>query len=240
MATSGSTDFNMTGQDIVTDALLEIGAISEEEAPTASQQQKALRRLNAMIKDWQTEGLYLWKLSEGSFTPTVQQASFDFGTGGDFATRAILIDGMRRRQSNTDVPLRQVSRAEYFNQADKTTDGIPTLFYYDPQILSGKLYIWPRVQTGLTNTLTLHFTYRSTIEDFDAGANDADFPQEWYEALVTNLAVRLAPSYGSNSLSPITLELARSSLNQMRGHSRGQQSVFAQPSRYGAMATSNQ
>ena len=39
-------------------------------------------------------------------------------------------------------------------------------------------------------------TVKLSIMDMDAAGNNPDFPQEWYEALETNLAVRLAEKLG--------------------------------------------
>ena len=38
--------------------------------------------------------------------------------------------------------------------------------------------------------------YQRPFEDFDASADEPDFPSEWFEALKFNLALRLAPEYG--------------------------------------------
>jgi hypothetical protein len=35
-----------------------------------------------------------------------------------------------------------------------------------------------------------------TIEDFDSGTDNPDFPQEWYLPLALNLAVLIAPKFG--------------------------------------------
>lgn len=60
MATSGSIDFNLTLEDIITDSLELLGVLGEGETPNADQITSAQRTLNMMLKHWQTRGTQLW------------------------------------------------------------------------------------------------------------------------------------------------------------------------------------
>ena len=61
MATSGSTNFTLNRDELIKDALLDIGAVSQDDTPSASIVNSASRKLNMMLKAWQTFGLQLWK-----------------------------------------------------------------------------------------------------------------------------------------------------------------------------------
>lgn len=98
-----------------------------------------------------------------------------------------------RRKDTNDIPIEVVSRKEYFDQPNKTSTGKVNLIYYDPQLTTGTLYIWP---TGSEVDDKIQFTTLLSIEDFDSASDDADFPQEWLLALKWSLASELGPEYG--------------------------------------------
>lgn len=60
MTTSGSINFSVSAQDIITDALEILGVLGEGQSPTADQYTSALRTLNMMTKFWQADGLNLF------------------------------------------------------------------------------------------------------------------------------------------------------------------------------------
>lgn len=98
-----------------------------------------------------------------------------------------------RNNSDIDRVLTKLAREDYFAIPNKTTTGVPSLFYYDSQLTSATLYLWPVPDSV---NLRLKATIQRTLEDMDAAANNPDFPQEWLLAIVYNLAVFLAPAYG--------------------------------------------
>jgi hypothetical protein len=225
--TSGSANYSLTRNDIIQEALELIGVLASEEAPAAADVLTADRSLNMMVKGWMSKGINLWRQTEGSLTATAGQASFTMGSGGDYTTaRPLRISSARVSVGGVETPLVEMSRQEYFDLPLKTTTGRPSAFYYDPQLSLGKIYLWPTVATGVT--ATLKFTYQRSLEDFDAAANEPDFPQEWLECLAYNLAARLAPKFGT-TVSPEVAAIAISSLEDLMGWDREPASVFFQP-----------
>ena len=94
---------------------------------------------------------------------------------------------------NTDLELLQISRMSYNRLNNKATTGRVNQIYYDPQIVSPKVYIWPTVDNE-ANYIKL-FVQR-TLEDQDDVGNSPDYPQEWYLPLAMNLASLLTSKYG--------------------------------------------
>jgi hypothetical protein len=227
MATSGSVNYSLTRNDIITEALELIGVLAGGETASAADVVTADRSLNMMVKGWQAKGINLWRQTEGSLSATAGQASFTMGTGGDYTTaRPLRITSARLSVSSIETPLQEMSRQEYFDLPNKTSSGRPTGYYYDPQLTLGKIYLWPTVATGVT--ATLKFSYQRTVEDFDAAANEPDFPQEWLECLAYNLAARLAPKFGT-TVGPEVAAIAIASLDDLMGWDREPASVFFQP-----------
>lgn len=93
MATSGSTDFNMTRNEIIQDAFLLIGVLGAEESLDASDQAIAARALNRMIKAWQAQGINIWRYQEGTlFFDTANQAKWTLSStsiGDDFSDSVV-------------------------------------------------------------------------------------------------------------------------------------------------------
>lgn len=98
----------------------------------------------------------------------------------------------RASGSNVDVPITIIERPDYFDQPNKTLGATVTMVYYDPQLVTGQLYVW---SAASVETDTIRFTFERPLEQFDALTNTADLPQEWLETLTYNLAYRLSPKY---------------------------------------------
>ncbi len=196
MATSGSTNFADSTEAIIKDALIYIGAGAPGESPDPDSYEYAERTLNRMIKAWQSKGYNLFRTKEGSITLVANQQSYTMGgTAPDFAERPLRIESVRFKDSSgTETPIvTEMSREEYFELPNKDSSGTTTNFYYDPQYPQGVLYVWPVLSSATTETL--EFTYQRPFEDFDSNADEPDFPQEWFRALVSNLGADLHPAF---------------------------------------------
>lgn len=193
MATSGSTDYNETKSSLIRDAYIGAGILDPEEGAVSSAQNAyASRVLNRMIKAWQAEGYNLWRRETDSFALVESVAEYQLGGSGTpaLAARPLRIVEARYRDANDrDLIMTELSRVDYFRLPDKAAEGTPTQFYYDPGRNQGTFYVWPVPNASTDNTVQI--TYDRSIEDFDTGANDADYPQEWYEVLVLGLQARL-------------------------------------------------
>lgn len=306
MATSGSSDYNRSGTQIIGFAAKQLQLVRSGGALSTNESADALESLELMIKTFQVDGVKLWistyarifpvvgqvsyslpganacnisELSETtldadeasgqtvlSVTSTTQGAGFTDGDtigivldGGsiqwttivssvadDTVTitaaltgaaasgnkvyaytnslgRPLRVDSCRRLNSGGfEVPMFTISRQEYDYLTNKTTSSNPVQVYYDPQLTTGKLYVWPTISTVSD---MLNITYRRSIEDFDTGANDPDFPQEWLEMLGYNLALRIAPMFGKQ-VDPLVIALANSTKESAMNWDQEEESVF--------------
>ena len=108
--------------------------------------------------------------------------------------RPIRVPRARRLQLSSliETPMRPFSRQEYWDLPNKTTNGTPTCFFYDPQLSSGEFYVWP---TPDDSANAVRLTWYRPLQDFTAVTETADIPQEWLSCLVWNLAAELAPGF---------------------------------------------
>lgn len=98
----------------------------------------------------------------------------------------------RRNLSFTDIPTTEWDRDEYFEQPDKTTQGIITKWYYSPQLERGRLYVW---QTADSNLALLPFTFIRPFNITTENQNAPDFPSEWFDLLSFGTADMLSAEY---------------------------------------------
>jgi hypothetical protein len=124
--------------------------------------------------------------------------------------------------NGSEIEMIDLSNQDYFALPNKGTTGTPTNFYYRPQVTTGQFYFWPL--PSATDYLA-KFTYYAEIGEFTSTADTADFPEEWVEALVYNLAVRVAPMFGVQVM-PDIKERAVGSLIAAKDWDQGDQSIF--------------
>jgi hypothetical protein len=190
MTTSGSSDWTLVASQVVEEAFDTIGVYPLGTTIPARDSIKALRKLNAMLKTWSMKGPYLWTKKEGAIALLASTASFDLAS----TLNPLRVLSVRyRNSSGYDLPMAEMSRDEYFNLPVKTSTGVPTRWFFDPQPGTPALYIWPLAASVTTETLRA--TYQRRVEDIDSASNDLDIPQEWLETVSCNLGDRLLDSY---------------------------------------------
>lgn len=113
--------------------------------------------------------------------------------------RPLVIPNARRFNLNTSIetPVIALNHTEYFNLPNKSAYGTTNSFYYDAQLTNGVLYLW---QSPSNVDEAIKFTHYQSLQDFDAATDSPDFPQEWMDALVLNLALRLCLRYDKYSI----------------------------------------
>lgn len=86
----------------------------------------------------------------------------------------------------------KVSRSVFYNQSTQNNTGVVSMFYYDPQLLTGQLMVW---ETGQNSNDYLRITYQEYIDSVETPDEDIYIPPEWQECVVYNLASRLCDDY---------------------------------------------
>ena len=71
MAISGTTSFNLAIDDIINEALAQIGG----EVTQGDDVRQARRSLDLLLREWQNKGFALWKTDLGTFTASTSDAS---------------------------------------------------------------------------------------------------------------------------------------------------------------------
>lgn len=119
------------------------------------------------------------------------------------------------------------SRQQYFAQPDKTSQGQMNNWYYSPQLVDGRFYIW---QTASDVDQTVRFTFIRPIQVTTDSADNPDFPAEWFNVLKWNLASQIGYDYTTPTerLDRITLK-AEKLLSESLGFDTEKSSLRIQP-----------
>lgn len=127
--------------------------------------------------------------------------------------------------SRIDTPMLVYSRLDYREMPNKTTRGTPTAFFYDPQLVTGYVHLWP-APTDVS--AVFRFTWYRRIQDFLVADNTPDLPQEWINTLSWNLAKEIAPEYDVPlpKYQNMILVRAAETLDMVTGWDREPESTF--------------
>jgi hypothetical protein len=88
MASSGSVDFSVNRDEIIRDAMFEIGALGDSETPTDADIQLYSRYLNRLVKQWQgtadfAPGLKMWSRKRATLYMQDSTNTYSLGPSGD-------------------------------------------------------------------------------------------------------------------------------------------------------------
>jgi len=178
MTTSGSRDFNIDVAEIIEEAYERCGL----EVRTGYDAKTARRSLNLMFADWANRGLNLWTVEQATLTLTQGQAQETLGVD------VVDILEMALRRDGTDYEMDRISRGDYLDFPNKTSQGRPSQFYFDRKI-EPVINLW---QTPENSTDQLVYYYVRRIEDADTLTNTTQVPFRFYPCMVAGLAYYLA------------------------------------------------
>ncbi len=130
-----------------------------------------------------------------------------------------------------DIIMNPLSHAEYEALPTKSTNGsTPNQYYYDPQTDYGVMNIWVR---PIDCSYRIHFTYERIIDDITNATDNFDFPQEWYEPITWQLALRLAFPFAKLKQYAQLKEMATMMLDNLLEFDTEQTGISFQPDRDG-------
>lgn len=184
MATSGTTDFNLSIDDLIEEAFERCGM----RVTNGYQLTSARRSLNLLFLDWANRGLNLWTIEEGTYSITQGMNEFDLPAGTVNVTSAVIRD--LSQSPSTDISIDRISREEYLNVPDKTTQARPAQ-YYVQRSTATTVFLYPAADR------TYDFVYYRIRRIQDAGVytNTADVNFRFLPCLASGLAYQLSLKY---------------------------------------------
>lgn len=175
-----------------------LGALAKGQSPDAEDLTNGTQALNTVVAKLQTIGMPLWARNEYTFTPTTS-ATYLIGVGQTLNTpfplkvqQALLIDNISG--NNIEMQIRTIY--EYNTIVSTGATGQPIQFFYQPLVNFGKITLWPTPDTASITNKQIKIVYQQPFDDFVSAGDTPDFPQEWHQAIIYQLATTLAPEYG--------------------------------------------
>lgn len=93
--------------------------------------------------------------------------------------------------SPSEIPMARINRDDYVNLPNKTFQGRPVQYWLDLQRDAPVIRLWPAVEDTYTFA-QLVMTRKRYLMDVGTLTQTLDIPQRWYEAIVAELARRVA------------------------------------------------
>ena len=152
----GPAPLSYRALDLITDALIEIGAVAPGEDPGPDEAQWAFRKLNDLIDTWSAQKMFVYSYVYSVFTLVAGLSPHTIGNSGIATFNTAPVPRPVRLESaalllNTstttglvDLPMNIRDHDWWANQQTKAIQtNVPTDVYYDPTFPDGSLYFWP-------------------------------------------------------------------------------------------------
>lgn len=194
MATSGTTSFTITRDDIINAALRKTTRFSVGETPGTEDYTNCAFALNLIMKEMATDGLPLWCVQTVAIPLISGQASYNLSAASGSTLPLRVLDIFLRDSAGNDTSLTLESRYDYNQLGQKASQGSPNQAYYDPQLGAGTITLY---NVPDDTTYTLYVVIQRQIQDITDATQNPDFPQEAYNMLVWSLADAIALEYST-------------------------------------------
>lgn len=195
----GTTDtWTQSRDEIVSDALANVGAVGPGATATGQILTFAARALDRLVKAIDAEGQFLWRIERKTLTTTAATASYSIN-----ANVFAVDDPMdyKPAASDTRTPIYPMTRDEYMTVSDRTIAGTPNRYYIERTLSGGRTaltaYFWPVPDT---TSDTIEYAGALRAKDYNTGATTSDFPSSWTSALIYGLSAEIAPAFGQADL----------------------------------------
>lgn len=199
-----------TAREMIEDSLTLIGVASEGNTLSSEASTFALRVLNRMLSSWSVEIGQLFFKSFDTLNWTAGQQSQTIGTGGDLNTvRPIKITGFQTRKDDIDYTLAHVSFDTYqmIFRKDIASD-FPDIYHYNKTFPLGTIFIYPVPSSNISVRITSYKALANlTLDD------TISLPEGYEEAIMYNLAPKLAPKYGRSPTAEVSRNAANTKMN---------------------------
>jgi hypothetical protein len=202
-------------EDWLKASLRKINVYASGETPTPENLADALSAGQSMLRSWAAERINVFASTKETVTLTPGTFLYTWGTGGSINTDrphqvldASIVDG-----SGVTHEVEIISERKYRSVTVKATISRPYALFFHPAFPLANIYLYPVPDTAETLSLDSlkAFTETSSFTDL---TDTLSFPAQYEEALIYNLAIRLAPEFGKTITTEVAA-IASSSYNRI-------------------------
>ena len=193
MATSGTTSFNLTIEEIIDEAFNRCGVRPN----SGNDLRKARRNLNVLFSDWGNRGVHLWKVELDEIALVAGQAEYTCNSDvSDVLEAFVSTTGGGNDTANTqDVSLTKVDRSNYAALPNKLNQGQPSQYYVDRQT-TPKIYLYQAPDASTYTYVKFYVVKR--IEDAGAYTNNPDAVYRFLPCMIAGLAYYMSFQYAAD------------------------------------------
>lgn len=186
MATSGTTSFNLSIDEVIEEAYERCGVRTNSGYDLRS----ARRKLNLLFSEWGNRGINLWKVELNEVALVTGQANYSVDSAASDVLEAYISSSAGTPGTSTnDISLTKIDRSAYAALPNKGQQGQPSQYFVDRQ-RTPVIYLY---QTPDLNTYTyLKYYTINRIEDAGAYTNDPDVVFRFLPCMCSGLAFYLA------------------------------------------------
>lgn len=210
-------------QEAIMSAMRKLTVYASGETPTPSELADGLSALQSMLRTWAARRILVSSSTKESFTLIPGQYLYTWGVSGDIITgrpSQLLGASIVDSEGVTHI-VDIISEGKYRGISVKGTVGRPYALFFQPSFPLASIYIYPvpsDAESILFDSLK-PFTETSSFTDL---ADVLSFPPHYEEAIIYNLAIRLADEFGKKvsisvaAIASATIEsiIAGNSVNQ--------------------------
>lgn len=202
-----ANSITVTALSLVKAAMQELNALAGGETPSTDDQAWTLEKLQRLLDRYNADRTMVYNVKFTTFTlPTnVQPVTIGPGAMFDVNQRPVEIPSislvlLTSAGTKTEIPLARRDDQWWAGQQVKDlTSTIPTDYYYSPDWPNGGICFWP-IPTQINDVLIESRTVIGQITDY---AQTFSMPPAYWDMIICELAITLAPSFGkepSNTL----------------------------------------
>ena len=184
MATSGTTDFNLSIDDLVEEAFERCGM----QMTAGYQLSSARRSLNLLFLDWANRGLNLWTIEQATKALVQGDSVVNLPTDTVNVLTAVIRQTTNGQQQ--DINIERIGRQEYLNVPNKLTQARPSQIYVE-RTSAPKVYLYPAADKAYT---LVYYRIRR-MEDAGNYTNTTDVNFRFLPCLASGLAYMLSLKY---------------------------------------------
>ena len=184
MATSGTTDFNLSIDDLVEEAFERCGM----QMTAGYQLNSARRSLNLLFLDWANRGLNLWTIEQATKALVQGDSVVDLPTDTVNVLTAVIRQTTNGQQQ--DISIERIGREEYLNVPNKLTQARPSQIYIERTSVP-KAYLYPAADKAYT---LVYYRIRR-MDDAGTYTNTSDVNFRFLPCLASGLAYMLSLKY---------------------------------------------
>jgi len=219
MATSGTNAFDLDVDEVIEESFERCGLNSR----SGYDLKTARRSLNIMLAEWSNRGINLWTVELRTQTLTANTTNYTLGTDVIDILEAVVFT---ENNASNDIEVDRISRAEYLNISNKSTEGTPVQFFVERNVSAPVLYLYPTPDGAHS------FKYYALTKMQDAGnyTNELEVPTRFLPCLVSGLAYYLSVKK-SPERTPLLKQIYDEEWQRASEEDRPRSSFYATPER---------